>query len=64
MSPRFAVTENKKRVQTAIKTLEDVIVGKMVSKQRLDATKSFLVDLLEEINSKRPQPPIRCGGNV
>ena len=64
MLPRLAVAKDKKRLGKTIKTFSDVIADKTVTKSRMKAAQGFLLSMLEEINSKRPRSPIRCGGNV
>lgn len=64
MVKRPLVFKNKKQVRRAIRVLNDIIAGKKVSRARLRATQNFLLDLLEEINSKRSHQRVVCGGNV
>jgi hypothetical protein len=60
MQSEFVVLRNKRRVNSTIRVLNEITAGKKVSGRRLTRAQDFLVGFLEEINSKRPQPDIRC----
>ena len=64
MTQNFACLEDTNRVQKVKQILEDAVAGKKVSKERLKVAQDFLLELLEELNAKRPRTPVRCGGNV
>ncbi|MDO8593483.1 MAG: hypothetical protein Q7R59_01120 [bacterium] len=51
-------------VRKARNTMKAAAEGKKVSKKRLQETQDFLLELLEEINAKRPKTPVRRGGNA
>jgi len=58
----FATLQDKRKVNSTIRVLRDVAAGKKVSPGRLTRAQDLLADFLHEINSRRPQQPILCGG--
>ena len=59
---QLTTVSDKKRTEETTETLRDIAAGKKITAVRLKAAQNFLADLLEEINSMRPQQPIHCGG--
>ena len=58
----FAALRDGRQVKSTIRVLRDVVAGRKVSDARLTRAQELLVNLLEEINFRRPSPIIHCGG--
>ncbi|OHA09928.1 MAG: hypothetical protein A3A44_03640 [Candidatus Sungbacteria bacterium RIFCSPLOWO2_01_FULL_60_25] len=56
--------QDKARGQRVLRTLRDAAGGRKVSQARLQAAQEFLVELLEEVDRRRPQHLVVCGRNV
>ena len=63
MAKSLNVLKNKKASAATVRTLRDAAAGKRVSDARLRRAQEFCLNLLEELNSKRPSGPRGCGGN-
>ncbi len=56
--------KDKKGVMRVVRTLCDATAGKKISERRLKEAQEFLLYLLEQVNSLRPQQPVVCGGSM
>ena len=54
-------TKDMREIRVVAKIFQDITSGKKVSKARLSRAQAFALAILEECNSRRPDPETSCG---